>query len=196
MKIIGLTGSIGMGKTTTANLFKEFGAYVFCSDKTVHKLYDKGGLAVPLLKAVFPEAVKNGAVDRNILTQHLKKDPLNIKVLESFIHPMVQEIRNKEIIKAKQKGYKIFIADIPLLFETGSEQDFDKIIVVSAPKHIQRKRVLARTDMSEEKFAMILARQIPDKIKRQKADFIIDTSTGIDDARKQVKKIMQELEKL
>ena len=195
MIIIGLTGGIGMGKTTTAKMFEQAGAYVFFADQAVHKLYDKGGKAVPLIKAVFPDAIQNGAINRQILMKHLAKDPLNFEVLESFIHPMVAELREQEIKKAREKGYKIFIADIPLLFETNGHLSVDKIIVVNAPKHIQRKRVLARDGMSEEKLQMIIARQTPEEIKIKHADYIIDTSKGLEHAKAQVNKIMKELSK-
>ncbi len=193
MIIAGLTGSIGMGKTTTANMFAELGAYVFDADAAVHSLYDKGGAAVPLIRAVFPDAIRDGAVDRVVLSKHMQADPLNIKVLESFIHPMVQDLRKWALENARRQGKKVFIADIPLLFETGGHEHVDKIIVVSAPAHIQKQRVLSRGNMDEDKFAYILSQQIPDQIKRQKADFVVNTAEGLDKAREQVQTIMDTL---
>ncbi len=193
MIIVGLTGSIGMGKTTTAKMFERLGAFVFDADAAVHALYDKGGAAVPLIRAVFPDAVKDGAVDRTVLSRHMQADPLNIKVLESFIHPMVVDARRQAMTQAQQEGRQVFIADVPLLFETGGHEQVDKIIVVSAPKHIQRQRVLARPDMSADKFAYILSQQMPDQLKRQQADFIIETGDGLDKAREQVQSVMDQL---
>lgn len=195
MIIIGLTGSIGMGKTTTSTMFKEAGAAVFDADACVHDLYAKGGKAVPIIRSVFPDAVKDGAVDRARLSQHLQKDPLHIKVLESFIHPLVGKARAEAMQLAIDRGQKIMVFDVPLLFETGGDKAVDKIVVVSAPPDVQRARVLARADMTEEKFAMILARQLPDAQKRARADYIIETDKGLDFARQQVQNIMDELGK-
>jgi dephospho-CoA kinase len=193
MIIIGLTGSIGMGKSTTAQMFKDAGAYVFDADLAVHKLYAKGGAVVPLLAAVFPEVIVDEAVDRARLSKHLQADPLQIQVLESFIHPMVIDLRAKAIAAAKQQGKNVFVADIPLLFETGGDAHVDKIVVVSANQAVQKKRVLAREGMTEAKFKMIKNRQMPDKEKRARADFIIETDKGIDFARAQVLEIMAAL---
>ena len=196
MIIIGLTGSVGMGKSTTAQMFKDAGAALFDADGEVHKLYAKGGKAVPILRAVFPDVIVDGAVDRARLSVHLQKDPLQIKVLESFIHPLVGEARAKTIAKAKEEGRKVLVIDVPLLFETGGEKLVDKIIVVSAPALIQRARVLARPGMTAEKLDMILARQMPDAEKRARADYVIETNKGLDFAREQVQKIMNELMEL
>lgn len=194
MIIVGLTGSIGMGKSTTAKMFADAGAYIFDADMAVHKLYREGGAAVPLLRAVFPDVIVDGAVDRARLSKHLQADPLHIQVLESFIHPMVQAIRNKEITKAKSLGKTVFVADIPLLFETGGADKVDKVVVVTASQDIQRDRVLARPGMTAEKFAFIKSRQVPDAEKRSRADYIIETDKGMEHARAQVRAIMDILE--
>jgi len=194
MIILGLTGSIGMGKTTTAKMFADAGAYVFGADVAVHKLYAKGGAAVPLLRAVFPDVIVDAAVDRGRLSKHLQADPLHIQVLESFIHPMVVAMRAEAIAQAKQQGVKVFVADIPLLFETDGEVHVDKTVVVSASQPVQKARVLAREGMTEAKFKMIKSRQIPDEEKRALADYIIETDKGLDHARAQVLEIMAVLE--
>jgi len=193
MIIIGLTGSIGMGKSTTAKMFAEAGAYVFDADMAVHNLYAKGGAAVPLLRAVFPNVIVDGAVDRARLSKHLQADPLQIQVLESFIHPMVVEIRAQAIAAAEAQSKTVFIADIPLLFETGGDVHVDKTVVVSASQAVQKKRVLAREGMTETKFKMIKSRQMPDIEKRARADYIIETDKGFDHARAQVLEIMTTL---
>ncbi|MBL4853416.1 MAG: dephospho-CoA kinase [Robiginitomaculum sp.] len=193
MIIVGLTGSIGMGKTATAKMFEDAGAFVFDADAAVHALYAKNGAAVPLLRAVFPDVIVAGAVDRGKLLVHLKKDTLNIEVLESFIHPMVLALRQDAIALAKVEGHEVFVADIPLLFETGSDAHVDKIVVVTANAAVQRERVLARPGMTEEKFALIKSRQYPDAQKRAKADYIIHTDKGLSHARKRVQSIMQEI---
>lgn len=193
MIIIGLTGSIGMGKSTTAQMFADAGAYVFDADMAVHNLYEKGGEAVPLLRNVFPDVIVAGAVDRARLSKHLQADPLRIQVLESFIHPMVVEIRAQAIAEAKAQGKTVFIADIPLLFETGGDALVDKTVVVSASETVQKKRVLAREGMTAAKFKLIKNRQMPDKEKRARADYIIETDKGLDTARAHVLEIMAEL---
>ena len=194
MILVGLTGSIGMGKSTTAQMFADVGAYIFDADAAVHKLYAKNGAAVPLLRAVFPDVIIDGSVDRARLSKHLQADPLHIQVLESFIHPLVQAMRAQEIEKAKTQGKTVFIADIPLLFETGGEAQVDKIIVVSANEDEQRRRVLARPSMSKEKLALIKSRQMPDAKKRSLADFVVETDKGMNQARAQVRAIMDILE--
>jgi dephospho-CoA kinase len=193
MIIIGLTGSIGMGKTTTSKMFAEAGAAVFDADACVHDLYAKGGAAVPIICAVFPDVIVDGAIDRGRLSAHLQKDPLHIQVLESFIHPLVGEARAKAITKAMEAGKKIMVFDVPLLFETGGDQFVDKIVVVSAAANVQRERVLSRPGMTKEKFEMILSRQTPDAEKRKRADYIIETDKGLDFARAQVQNIMTNL---
>lgn len=193
MIIAGLTGSIGMGKTTTAQMFKAAGAAVFDADAAVHQLYKRGGAAVPILRAGIPECIVEGAVDRAKLSKALRADPLLFAVLESFIHPLVGQRRERAIENAKAAGASVFIDDVPLLFETGGDQRVDVTIVVSAPADLQRDRVLARPGMTLEKFEAILARQMPDAEKRKRADYVIDSGRGLDFAREQVQKIMGEL---
>lgn len=189
--IIGLTGSIGMGKSTTAAMFKDMGCPVFDADAAVHALYAKGGEATSLIRAVFPDAIKDGAVDRAVLGAHMRADPLNLQVLESFIHPMVAKSRAAFLDKAQKTSASIVVFDVPLLFETGGDKHVDKIVVVTAPYSIQKKRVLARPGMSKELFESLLARQTPDAQKRKRADFLIHTDKGLDDARRQVSKIIE-----
>ncbi|MEP6342723.1 MAG: dephospho-CoA kinase [Maricaulaceae bacterium] len=190
MIIIGLTGSIGMGKTTTAHMFRELGCPVFDADAVVHNLYSAGGRAVPLIKAVFPDAVKDGAIDRSVLGQHMRRDPLNLQVLESFIHPMVAEDRKEFIQKARDNNNSIIVFDVPLLFETGGDKNVDIVVVVTAPADIQRERVLSRAGINEALFEKLLLRQMPDQEKRRRADYLIYTDKGLDFAREQVQKIL------
>jgi dephospho-CoA kinase len=190
---IGLTGSIGMGKSTTSHMFKDLGCAVFDADAAVHHLYAKGGKAVPIIGAVFPDVIVDGAVDRQKLSAHLRADPLHIGVLESFIHPLVGEMRTIAVERAVGLGKEIMVFDIPLLFETGGDARVDKTVVVSAPAHIQEKRVLARPNMSAEKFAMIKSRQMSDKEKRKRADYIVHTDKGLDFARAQVHDIIKDI---
>lgn len=193
MIIAGLTGSIGMGKTTTAQMFKEAGAAIFDADAAVHKLYAKGGAAVPIIRAGLPACIKDGAVDRNVLSEIVRKDPLQLKVLESFIHPLVEDMRKAAVKAAKAAGTKVFIFDMPILFETGGQDKVDVVIVVSAPAATQRKRVMARPGMSKDKFEFILSRQMPDAQKRKRADFVVNSGEGLDIAREQVQVIMKAL---
>lgn len=194
MKVIGLTGSIGMGKSTTAAMFADLGVPVFDADAAVHELYAPGGKAVPLIRAVFPDAItEDGAVNRKRLGEHMRADPLNLDVLTSFIHPWVGESRATFIEKAKSDGAKAILFDVPLLFETGGDAQVDVTIVVTAPADIQRERVLARPGMSEALFEELLSRQMPDSEKRAKADFIIETSKGLENARQQVKETLDQI---
>lgn len=191
MIIIGLTGSIGMGKSTTAKMFKDEGCPVFDADLTVGNLYKKGGKAVPIIKAVFPDAVIDNAVDRTILGKHMRADPLQLQVLESFIHPLVSEVRS-EFFKTNATA-DIVVLDIPLLFETGGHKLVDHIVVVTAPADVQRERVMAREGMSGELFDTLLKRQTPDSKKRKQADTLIFTDKGLDNAREQVQALLREL---
>ena len=190
MKIIGLTGSIGMGKSTTAQMFAQLGCPVFDADAAVHELYAKGGRAVPLIRAVFPDAIKSEAVDRKQLGVHMRADPLNLKVLESFIHPWVAEMRAGFIQTAKEDEAMAVVFDIPLLFETGGDKHVDAVVVVSAPADVQRERVMAREGMTAELFEMILSKQTPDAEKRRRADYIIMTDKGLAHANAQVKDVL------
>lgn len=193
MIVLGLTGSIGMGKTTTANLFRALGCPVFDADAAVHSLYGKGGKAVPLIKAVFSDAVKDGEVVRPKLGIHMRADPLNLQVLESFIHPMVGELRADFLQQAEASGADIVVLDVPLLFETGGDAHVDKIAVVTAPHYIQRERVMARPGMTKALFKTLLSRQTPDIEKRRRADYLIFSDQGLPFAREQVQKILEEL---
>ena len=190
MIVLGLTGSIGMGKTTTANMFAEAGCPVFNADQAVHDLYDRGGEAVPLIQAVFPDAVIEGAIDRSRLGEYMRKDPLQLQVLESFIHPMVAKKREAFFNEARSQGADIVVMDVPLLFETGGDRYVDKIVVVTAPAEVQKDRVLARPGMTEELFKALLARQTPDAEKRKRADFLIFTHKGLEQAREQVHNVL------
>jgi dephospho-CoA kinase len=191
MIVIGLTGSIGMGKTETGKLFARLGIAVSDSDAIVHALYNKGGAAVAAIAEAFPEAVREGRVDRVILSRIVTNDPSQLRRLEKIVHPLVRA-EQKNFIE-RHKGEKVVVLDIPLLFETGRDREVDKIVVVSAPPEIQRARVLARKGMTEDKFAAILARQTPDAEKRTRADFVVDTSQGLDHAERQVRAIIAEL---
>ena len=174
-------------------MFEQLGCPVFDADKVVHGLYDKDGAAVPLIRAVFPDAVKESRVDRRVLGAHMRADPLNLSVLESFIHPMVAKARTAFLETAAKHKAKIVVFDVPLLFETGGEAYVDKVAVVTAPAHIQRKRVMSRPDMTAELFETLLSRQIPDFEKRNRADFLIFTDKGLEYAREQVQSIIIEL---
>ena len=191
MIILGLTGSIGMGKTTAANMFADAGVPVYSADDAVHRLY--AGRAAPLIEAAFPGTVSNGTVDRAKLSASVLGKPEALKRLESIIHPLVHEEEAGFLTQARADGADIALLDIPLLFETGGESRVDKVAVVSAPADIQRERVLARPGMTDEKFAAILARQMPDAEKRARADFIIDSSGDFEETRAQIKAIIAKL---
>lgn len=189
---LGLTGSIGMGKSTTAQLFAEKGVPVYDADAAVHQLYQSE--AVPLIAEAFPEAVIDGQIDRKILSASVLGKPEQLKKLENIVHPLVHAKEQQFLRDAEAKGAKLVVLDIPLLFETGGTNRVDKILVVSAPHDIQRQRVLERENMTEEKFQSILARQMPDAEKRAKADFIVDTRRDKDFARQQVSEILEKLQ--
>lgn len=191
MIILGLTGSIGMGKTTASNMFAEAGVPVYSADDAVHALY--AGRAVPLIEAAFPGTVQYGTVDRAKLSAAVLGKPEALKKLESIIHPLVHEEEAAFLARARADGADIALIDIPLLFETGGNNRVDKVAVVSAPADFQRERVLARPGMTEEKFAAILARQMPDAEKRARADFIIDSSGELEETRAQITAIIAEL---
>ena len=193
MIVIGLTGSIGMGKTATARMFAEEGIPVADSDAVVHRLYAKDGAAVAPVASVFPDVVVDGAIDRQKLARHLAGHPDDFKKLEAIVHPLVRAEQENFLAWARAGKAPLVVLDIPLLFETGRDRDVDRIVVVSAPPEVQRQRVLARPGMTEEKFASILARQLPDAEKRARADFIVDSDRGFDHARAQVRRIIAEL---
>ncbi|WP_421789554.1 dephospho-CoA kinase [Hyphobacterium sp.] len=192
---LGLTGSIGMGKSTTASMFADAGVPVFDSDAIVHDLYAKDGGAVAPLESVFPEAIENGAVSRLRLSALLAQDPSRFEVLNRIVHPLVSERREAFLEKAAQAGHDLVVFDIPLLFETGGDGLVDGVLVVTAPEGIQRERVLARPGMTEKKFDYILSQQTPDAEKRARADFLIDTSKGLEFAQKAVEELIGKLKK-
>ncbi len=193
MIIIGLTGSIGMGKTETAKIFSNLGIPVYDADASVHKIYQSGQIGALAIKKLFPEAIAvDGSVDREILGGIVVGNKTNIKKLEKIIHPLLKEDRSAFFEKNKNK--KTVVLDIPLLLETKGESQVDYVVVVSTSKNIQKKRVLERPNMTEDKFKKILLSQMPNEIKCKKADFVIDTSISIDDAKKQVLNILKEIE--
>jgi len=178
MIVLGLTGSIGMGKSTAARMLAMMGAPVCDSDAVVHGLLAKGGRAVPAIDAAFPGVVVDGAVSRPALGAAVFRDPAALTRLEAILHPMVQAAQRDFIARAARRGAKAVVLDIPLLFETGGERRVDATIVVSAPFVVQKARVLARPGMTPEKFAGILARQTPDAEKRRRADYVVPTGSG------------------
>jgi dephospho-CoA kinase len=188
MFVIGLTGSIGMGKSTTAKFFAEEGVPVHDSDAVVHRLYE--GEAAPAIEAAFPGTTANGKVDRDKLSAHLIAHPGDFKKLEAIVHPLVRAKSEKFLADAERQGAKIVVLDIPLLYETASEVRCDAVVVVSASAETQRARLKER-GMSDERFEAIIARQIPDAVKREKADFIVDSGQGFDSARAQVREILR-----
>jgi dephospho-CoA kinase len=191
MIVLGLTGSVGMGKSATAKMFEREGVPVFDADAAVHQLYQEE--AAPLIEKAFPGTVSDGAVDRKRLSEKVVGDRDALARLESIVHPLVKKARLAFLAHAQKSGAKVALLDIPLLFETAGTDGIDKIVVVSAPLDVQKKRVLAREGMTEEKFEAILARQMPDAEKRKRADYVIDTSHGFDAAREDVRSILREL---
>jgi dephospho-CoA kinase len=188
---LGLTGSIGMGKSVTAQMFRDEGVPVHDADAAVHALY--AGRAAPLIEAAFPGTVSKGAVNRAILADHVLDNPQAMKRLEAIIHPLVREEEEAFLRRAEMDGASLAVLDIPLLFETGAGTRMDKILVMTADPDVQRDRVLARPGMSEDKFRAILARQMPDAEKRRRADFVINSGLGLDFARAEVRKIIARL---
>ena len=189
---IGLTGSIGMGKTETGKIFSELGFPVYNADDAVHKLYGPGQKGSEKIKEIFPNSINpDGSVNREILSAEVLGDVDKIRVLESIIHPLVGE--DREIFFTKNADSPAIILDIPLLFETGGEKFVDLVIVVDAPQDIQEERVLSRPNMTKEKFEKIIAEQIPNDVKKKKADFIVDTSISIEDAKIQVENIIRKI---
>jgi dephospho-CoA kinase len=191
--ILGLTGSIGMGKSTTAQMFAEAGALVWNADEAVHRLYAKGGAAVGPVDEAFPGVVVDGAVDRVRLAQALGRDDQAFRRLEAIVHPLVLAGRLEDLAAAEARGVALAVLDIPLLFETGGEAAVDAVVVVTAPAEVQRARVLARAGMTAERLDAILARQTPDAEKRRRADFIVDTGGGLEAARQQVRSIIDQV---
>jgi dephospho-CoA kinase len=189
MFILGLTGSIGMGKSATAKMFAEEGVPVHDADAAVHRLYE--GAATPLIEAAFPGTTSGGKVDRAKLGQRVLGDKDAIARLEAIVHPLVTQSRERFIADAERSDANVAVLDIPLLFETGGDKRVDAIVVVSAPAEVQRARVLERPGMTDDKLAIILTKQMPDAEKRARADFVVDTSKGFDAARAQVREILK-----
>lgn len=190
MIVLGLTGSIGMGKSTTTAMFAEHGAVVWNADDAVHALYAAGGAAVEPIGEAFPGVIEDGAVDRTRLAEALGRDDQAFKRLEAIVHPLVAAGRAADLEAARDAGVKLAVLDIPLLFETGGDRAVDAVVVVTADAETQRRRVLSRPGMTVERFEAILARQTPDAEKRRRADFVIDTGRGLDVARARVAEIV------
>lgn len=188
---IGLTGSIGMGKSTTAKMFAAEGVPVHDADAAVHALYS--GRAAPLIEAAFPGTVSDGKVDRTLLSPHVLGKPEAMKKLEAIVHPLVREEEQLFLKRARADHRRIVMLDIPLLFETGGEARVDVVVVVTADAQVQRDRVLARPGMSEDRFETILAKQMPDAEKRRRAHFLVDTGRGMEAAKRQVRAILKAL---
>jgi dephospho-CoA kinase len=194
MFILGLTGSVGMGKSVTARFFAEEGVPVHDADAVVHRLYE--GEAVPLIEAAFPGTTADGKVDRTKLAARVLGDGTALKQLEAIVHPLVHEAERRLLAAAAANGEQVAVLDIPLLFETGGDARVDAVVVVSAPADVQRARVLERPGMTVEKLEAILAKQMPDAEKRRRADFVVDTSKGFDAARAQVRAILAAVAKM
>ncbi len=189
---LGLTGSIGMGKSTTAGFFRDFGVPVWDADAQVHKLYEKGGAAVGPIGALLPEATKNGFVDRAVLKAAIEQDETLLEKIERILHPLLGQSRQEFL--DQRRAFPVLLFDIPLLFETDAESWMDYVLVVTAPEEVQRQRVLTRGTMSEEMLDTILSRQMPDREKRALADFIFDTSHGMEHTKAEVKALIGKLE--
>lgn len=191
MIVLGLTGSIGMGKSATARIFQEEGVPVHDSDEAVHRLY--AGAAAPLVETAFPGTTVKGIVDRAELGKRVLGNPAALKRLEEIVHPLVRADADRFLAEQRATGAQLAVLDIPLLFETGGRERVDKVVVVSAPAEAQRERVLARPGMTPEKFDSILAKQMPDAEKRRLADYVVDTGSGFDVTRAHIRRIIDEL---
>ena len=194
MRILGLTGSIGMGKSTTAKLIAEAGVPVYDADATVHKIYESE--AVPAIEAAFPGTTANGKVDRAKLAAKVVHDPAAMKQLEAIVHPMLRAYHQKFLDDAEKSGATVAVVDVPLLFETGGDKRVDAVVVVTTSSENQRERILARGTMTSEALDSILARQMPDEEKRGRADFIVDTSHGLDPVRERIRDILDQAVKM
>jgi dephospho-CoA kinase len=191
MFILGLTGSLGMGKSTTAKMFAEEGVPVHDADAAVHKLYE--GEAAPLIEAAFPGTTNAGQVDRAKLGQCVLGNAAAIKTLEAIVHPLVRQAEERFLAQAERQGTAVAVLDIPLLYETGAEQRCDAVVVVSAPPDAQRVRAFERSGMTEAKFQALLKKQLPNAEKRARADFIVDSGHGLEPARAQVREILRKV---
>jgi dephospho-CoA kinase len=191
MFILGLTGSLGMGKSTTAKFFAEEGVPVHDADAAVHELY--AGEAAPLVEKAFPGTTAGGKVDREKLGKAVLGDPAAMKKLEQIVHPLVRQAEQRFLREAERAGAKVAVLDIPLLFETGGDKRCDAVVVVLAPPAVQRQRAFERPGMTEEKFQALLAKQMPDTEKRARADFVVDSSKGFEAAHQQVREILRKV---
>lgn len=194
MLILGLTGSIGMGKSTTAKLFAEAGVPVYDADATVHQIYE--GEAAPAIETAFPGTTVDGKVDRARLSAKVVHDPAAMKRLEEIVHPMLRAHHQKFLDDAERSGAAVAVMDVPLLFETGGEKRVDAVVVVTTSPEIQRQRILARENMTAEKLDAILSRQMPDEEKRKRADFVVDTSHGLDPVRARIRDILDQVARM
>jgi dephospho-CoA kinase len=194
MRVLGLTGSIGMGKSTTAKLFAEAGVPVYDADATVHKIYQ--GEAAPAIEAAFPGTTVDGRVDRARLSAKVVHDPAAIRQLEQIVHPMLKAYHQKFLDDAERSGAPVVVVDVPLLFETGGEKRVDAVVVVTTSPENQRTRILARGTMTKEALEALLARQMPDPEKRKRADFVVDTSHGLDPVRARIRDILDQAVKM
>jgi dephospho-CoA kinase len=191
MIVLGLTGSVAMGKSTTAGFFAEEGVPVHDADSVVHRLYE--GDAVPVVEAAFPGTTADGKIDRVKLGSRVMGDLAALRQLEAIVHPMVQDAERRFLAEAEAKGAPVVVLDIPLLFETGGDSRVDAVVVATAPAEVQRARAMSRSGMTEQRLDAMLARQMPDSEKRLRADFLVDTSRGFDDARAQVRAILDKV---
>jgi dephospho-CoA kinase len=191
--ILGLTGSIAMGKTETGKMFARLGVPVYDADQAVHTLYDRKGAAVAPIEKIYPDVVRAGRVDRTLLAKRVTLDPTALKRVEAIVHPLVARLREDFLTHAARQGADLVVLDIPLLYETGGESKVDAVAVVSAPRDVQLKRVLARPGMTKEKLAAIEARQMPDVEKRARADFVIDTGKSLNESFETVKNLVETL---
>jgi dephospho-CoA kinase len=194
MRVLGLTGSIGMGKSTTAKLFAEAGVPVYDADATVHKVYE--GEAALAIEAAFPGTTSGGKVDRAKLSAKVVHDSAAMKRLEEIVHPMLRAYHQRFLDDAEKSGAPVAVVDVPLLFETGGDKRVDAVVVVTTSPEIQRERILARGTMSHDALEAILARQMPDAEKRKRADFLVDTSHGVDPVRARIRDILEEAVKM
>jgi dephospho-CoA kinase len=194
MRVLGLTGSIGMGKSTTAKLFAEAGVPVYDADATVHKIYE--GEAAPAIEAAFPGTTVDGKVDRARLSAKVVHDPAAIRKLEQIVHPMLKAYHQKFLDDAERSGAPVAVVDVPLLFETGGEKRVDAVVVVTTSPEQQQMRILGRGTMTEEALEALLARQMPDQEKRKRADFVVDTSHGLDPVRARIRDILDQAVKM
>jgi len=194
MFVIGLTGSIGMGKSTTARFFAEAGVPVHDADAIVHRLYE--GEAAPAIEAAFPGTTAGGKVDRLKLAERVLGDKAALRQLESIVHPLVREAEVRFLAEAEGKGAPVAVLDIPLLFETGGQERVDAVVTVSAPAEVQRERLMQRAGMTEEKLEALIANQLADAEKRRHADFVVDSSQGFEVARAQVEEILRQVAKM